>query len=46
LTSAKRWSDVAVLVAFQTSPRDDAQGADEVVASIDELSEVLLGHIR
>jgi hypothetical protein len=36
----------AVLVAFQTSPPDDAQGADEVVASIGQLREVLLGHIR
>jgi HAD superfamily hydrolase (TIGR01509 family) len=36
----------AVLVAIQTSPPDDAQGADEVVASIGQLREVLLGHVR
>jgi hypothetical protein len=36
----------AVLVAFRTSPPDDAQGADEVVASIGQLREVLLGDNR
>jgi len=43
---AKKLGMRAVLVAFQTSPPGDAQGADEVVASIGELRELLLGHIR
>jgi HAD superfamily hydrolase (TIGR01662 family) len=43
---AKRLGMRAVLVAFQTPRPEDAQGADEVVASIGELREVLLGRIR
>ena len=43
---AKKLGVRAVLVAFQRSPRDDAQGADEFVASIAELREVLPAHIR
>jgi HAD superfamily hydrolase (TIGR01662 family) len=43
---AKKLGMRAVLVAFQTAPTDDAQGADEVVASIGELREVLLGDTR
>jgi FMN phosphatase YigB (HAD superfamily) len=46
MAPAKKLGMRAVLVAFQTSPPDDAEGADEVVASIGQLREVLLGHTR
>lgn len=46
IAPAKKLGMRAVLVAFQTSPPDDAERADEVVASIGELRDVLLGHIR
>jgi FMN phosphatase YigB (HAD superfamily) len=46
IAPAKKLGMRAVRVAFQTSPADDAQGADEVVASIGQLRGLLLGHIR
>jgi FMN phosphatase YigB (HAD superfamily) len=46
IAPAKKLGMRAVLVAFQTSPPGETHGADQVVASIGELGEVLLGHTR
>jgi FMN phosphatase YigB (HAD superfamily) len=46
IAPAKTLGMRAVLVAFQTSLPDDAQGADKVVATVGQLREVLLGHTR